>query len=65
MAKAVRSWLNDLKVTTHIIELDSSWKNGYIESFGGKLRNELFNREIFTTLTETKILIEQCRKEYN
>ncbi len=31
----------------------------------GKLRDELLNREIFTTLTEAKILIEQWRWEYN
>ncbi len=31
----------------------------------GKLRDELLDREIFTTLTEAKILIEQWRREYN
>ena len=43
----------------------SPWENGYIESFDGKLRDELLNREIFTTLTEAQILIEQWRQEYN
>ena len=43
----------------------SPWENGYIESFNGKLRDELLDREIFTTLTEAKILIEEWRKEYN
>ena len=64
-SKAVRSWLKDLEVTTLFIEPGSPWENGYIESFNGKLRDELLNREIFTTLTEAKILIEQWRKEYN
>ena len=64
-SKAVRSWLNNLEVTTLFIEPGSPWENGYIESFNGKLRDELFNREIFTTLTEAKILIEEWRKEYN
>jgi len=64
-AKAVRRWLNHLKVTTLFIEPGSPWENGYIESFNGKLRDELLNREIFTTLTEAKILIEEWRKEYN
>ena len=41
------------------------WENGYIESFNGKLRDELLNREVFTTLTEAKILIEQWKREYN
>ena len=47
------------------LEPGSPWENGYIESFNGKLRDELLNREIFTTLTEAKILIEQWWKEYN
>ncbi len=64
-AKAVRSWLKDLEVTTLFIEPGSPWENGYIESFNGKLRDELLDREIFTTLIEAKILIEQWRKEYN
>ena len=63
--KTVRSWLKNLEVTTLFIEPGSPWENGYIESFNGKLRDELLNREIFTTLTEAKILIEEWRKEYN
>ena len=46
-------------------EPGSPWENGYIESFNGKLRDELLNREIFMTLTEAKVLIEQWRQEYN
>jgi putative transposase len=64
-AKAVRKWLNDLGVKTLFIEPGSPWENGYIESFNGKLRDELLDREIFTTLLETKILIEGWRKDYN
>jgi len=37
----------------------------YIESFNGKLRDELLNREVFTTLAEARVLIEQWRREYN
>jgi putative transposase len=64
-ARAIRSWLNRLEVKTLFIERGSPWENGYIESFNGKLRDELLNREVFTTLTEAKILIETWRKEYN
>jgi transposase InsO family protein len=64
-AKAIRVWLNRLGIKTLYIEPGSPWENGYIESFNGKLRDELLNREIFTTLTEAKILIEQWRQEYN
>ena len=49
-ARAVRKWLTRLGVKTLFIEPGSPWENGYIESFNGKLRDELLNREIFTTL---------------
>lgn len=64
-AKAIRSWLNRMGVKTLFIEPGSPWENGYIESFNGKLRDELLNREVFTTLTEAKVLIEKWRHEYN
>lgn len=64
-AKAVRKWLNHLGVKTLFIEKGSPWENGYIESFNGKMRDELLDREIFTTLEEAKVLIEQWRKHYN
>jgi putative transposase len=64
-SKAVRKWLSHLGVKTLLIEPGSPWENGYIESFNGKLRDELLNREVLTTLTEAQILIEQWRKEYN
>ncbi len=61
----MRKWLERLGVKTLFIEPGSPWENGYVESFNGKLRDELLNREIFTTLTEAKILIEQWRMDYN
>jgi len=64
-AKEIRNWLNHLGVITLFIEPGSPWENGHIESFNGKLRDELLNREIFTTLIEAKVLIEQWRREYN
>lgn len=64
-AKAVREWLGRLGVKTLFIERASPWENGYIESFNGKLRDELLNREIFTSLEEAKVLIQQWKREYN
>jgi putative transposase len=37
----------------------------YNESFNGKLRDELLNGEIFYTLKEAQVLIEQWRRHYN
>ena len=64
-AKAVREWLSKIGVKTLFIEPGSPWKNGYIESFNGKIRDELLNGEIFTTLLEARVLIENWRREYN
>ena len=64
-AREIRRWLARIGVKALFIERGSPWENGYIESFNGKLRDELLNREIFTTLTEAKVLIEEWRREYN
>lgn len=49
---------------TLFIEPGSPWESSYVESFNGKLRDELLNREVFDTLTEAKLLIERWRPEY-
>ena len=52
-------------VTTLFIEPGSPWENGYIESFNGKLRDELLGGEIFYTLKEAQILVANWRRLYN
>ena len=64
-SQVVREWLQRVNVGTLFIERGSPWENGYIESFNGKLRDELLNGEIFYTLREAKVLIERWRREYN
>ena len=64
-AIAVREWLARLGVTTLYIAPGSPWENGYVESFNGKLRDELLDREIFYTLQEAQLLIERWRQHYN
>ena len=65
IARRVRFWLKRQGVDTLFIEPGSPWENGYIESFNGKLRNELLDREIFDTLYESQVLIERWRIQYN
>jgi len=65
MAIAVREWLERVGVQTLFIEPGSPWENGYIESFNGKLRDELLNGELFTSLREAQVVIEAWRREYN
>jgi putative transposase len=64
-SKAIRKWLDNLKVGPLFIERGSSWENRYNESFNGKLRDELLNGEIFYTLAEAKIIIERWRLHCN
>jgi len=64
-AKIVRKWLGRLGAKTLFIEPGSPWENGYNESFNGKLRDELLNGEIFYTLKEAQVVIEDWRKLYN
>ena len=64
-ADNIRKWLKKIGVQTLYINPGSPWENGYIESFNGKLRDELLNREIFDTLYEAKVLIDRWRSHYN
>ena len=65
VATAVKGWINGVGAKTAYIEPGSPWENGYVESFNGKLRDELLNAEVFNTLAEAKVLIEQWRVHYN
>lgn len=64
-AKSIKGWLKRLKVKTLYIEPGSPWENGYNESFNGRLRDELLNGEVFYTLKEAQVIIEQWRHHYN
>jgi len=57
--------INAVGARTAYIEPGSPWENGYCESFNGKLRDELLNGEIFYTLKEAQIVIENWRRHYN
>ena len=65
VALAVEGWITGVGAKTAYIEPGSPWENGYAESFNGKLRDELLRMEVFNTLLEAKILIEQWRVHYN
>jgi putative transposase len=64
-ARAVRRWLGAVGVKTLFIAPGSPWENGYVESFNGKLRDELLNPELFDTLLEARVLVERWRRTYN
>lgn len=65
VATKLRMWLKSLDVKPLFIFPGSPWENGYCESFNGKMRYELLNGEIFFSLLEAKVIIEQWRAHYN
>jgi len=65
VAEAVRNWIKAVGAKTAYIEPGSPWENGYCESFNGRFRDEILNGEIFYSLKEAQIIIEQWRKHYN
>ena len=65
IATAVKDWIAAVGAKTAYIEKSSPWENGYVESFNGKLRDELLDGEIFNSLREAQILIESWRRHYN
>ena len=65
IAYAIQDWLRERGVKTIYITPGSPWENAYIESFHDKLRDECLNRELFGSLLEAQVIIEQWRLEYN
>ena len=65
VAKTVRRWLEQSGVGPLYIEPGSPWENAYVESFNGKLRDELLDRELFLSLEEAKYVAERWRLDYN
>jgi transposase InsO family protein len=65
VAEAVKGWVEGVGAKTAYIEKASPWENGYVESFNGKLRDELLNGEVFNNLKEAQVLIEDWRRHYN
>ena len=65
VATAVKEWLREAGVETLYIEPASPWQNAYAESFNSRFRDELLDREAFTSLTEAKVLVADYRRQYN
>jgi putative transposase len=65
IAYAIQDWLEAKEVKAIYIKPGSPWENGHIESFHDKFRDECLNREIFGSLLEAKVLVEQWRIDYN
>jgi putative transposase len=64
-ANALHDWCRFNQAGTSYIEPGSPWQNPYVESFGGRLRDELLAVEAFSSLLEARVLVEDWRIEYN
>jgi putative transposase len=64
-ANALRDWCRFHQAGSSYIEPGSPWQNPYVESFGGRLRDELLAVETFSSLLEARVLVEDWRIEYN
>ena len=65
IAYALRDWCRFNSTGTLYIEPGSPWENPFVESFNGRVRDELLNVDEFFTLTEAQVIIEDWRIEYN
>ena len=65
VAKEIPEWLARARVRTLYIQKASPWENGYVESFNGRLRDELLDRELFLSLPEARVVLDQWRMDYN
>jgi transposase InsO family protein len=65
VSRVVQSWLEYANVKTLYIAPGSPWENGYVESFNGKFRDELLNRELFLSIDELRYVVNRWRMDYN
>ena len=65
VAWTLRDWCRLAGTDTVYIEPGSPWENPWIESFNGRVRDELLNINEFGSLTEARVVIEDWRTEYN
>ena len=65
IAREVQEWLAEMGIGTIYIKPASPWENGHVESFHNRLRDECLNQEIFLSVTEARVVIEEWRRFYN
>ena len=65
VAHAVADWCRFNDTNSIFIDPGSPWQNAWIESFNGRLRDELLNSWRFDSLLEARVIIEDWRLDYN
>jgi Integrase core domain len=64
-ATVLREWCRRGSTAAAYIEPGPPWQNAYVESFDARLRDELLNVEVFTSLAEAKVLAADWHQDYN
>ena len=64
-SRAILEWQNETDVGWHYIAPGKPQQNGFVESFNGKLRDELLNEEVFASLADARRALALWRYDYN
>ena len=65
ISHALAAWAREMGVTLYFIDPASPWQNGKCESINSLLRDELLNGELFSSVTEARVLTQHYRETYN
>lgn len=61
----ILTWADESRVDWHYIAPGKPQQNGFVESFNGRLRDELLNETLFRSLTHARDALEAWRRDYN
>ena len=64
-SNAILTWADQSRVAWHYIAPGKPMQNAFIESFNGRLRDELLNETLFTSLAQARITLGCWRADYN
>jgi len=64
-ANAILAWSKDHDIEWHYIAPGKPMQNGYVESFNGRMRDELLNETLFHGLDHARVVIREWAEDYN
>jgi transposase InsO family protein len=64
-SNAILRWADDSRVAWHYIAPGKPVQNAFIESFNGRLRDELLNETLFRSLPHARVMLAARRDDYN
>ena len=65
VSHAIADWCRFNTVNSIFIDPGSPWQNAWIESFNGRLRDELLNSWRFDNLHEARVIVQDWQHDYN